>query len=160
MYENPVWCVALWMRKPAEWISNYLVKCIFPLLLFSWNCAVSQTLTLKEAVNSALNNYGTVKAKGSYLKASQASVKQASSAYLPNLNLAAQQAYGTANGQFGPVIPVGGLTAASSGPPFLSQNWNAAFGGLYLANISWDFFTFGRVKENVKVAEAEVVREA
>jgi outer membrane protein TolC len=199
MYENPVWCLVLWMRKSAEWISNYLVKYIFPLypsirfrsitnfpgkvdsslhafsyipsralikyslvfmLLFSSTCAVGQTLSLKEAVNSALINYGTIKAKGNYLKASQASVKQASDAYLPNLNLAAQQAYGTANGQFGPVIAIGGLNAASSGPPFLTQNWNAAFGGLYLANISWDFFTFGRVQENVKVAEAQVVQDA
>jgi outer membrane protein TolC len=120
----------------------------------------SQTLTLQVAVNLALNNYGTVKAKGSYLKASQALVKEASSVYLPNLNLAAQQAYGTANGQFGPVVAFGGLTAASSGPPFLTQNWNAAFGGLYLANISWDFFSFGRVWEYVRVAEAEVLQDA
>jgi len=130
------------------------------LFLLLGSQANSQTLTLKEAVDSALTNYGTIKAKGSYLKASEASVKQASSVYLPNLNLAAQQAYGTANGQFGPVIPVGGLTAASSGPPFLTQNWNAAFGGLYLANISWDFFTFGRVRGNVRVAEAQVAQDA
>ena len=138
-------------RKYALYISLFLLL---------GNRSKSQTLTLKEAINSALTNYGTIKAKGSYLKASQASVKQASSEYLPNLNLSAQQAYGTANGKFGPVIALGGLSAASSGPPFLSQNWNSAFGGLYLANISWDFFSFGRVKENVKVAEAEVVREA
>ena len=129
-------------------------------LLLSGTGAKSQALTLKEAVNSAFNNYGSIKAKGNYLKASQASVKQASSIYLPNLNLAAQQAYGTANGQFGPVIAIGGLNAASSGPPFLSQNWNAAFGGLYLANISWDFFSFGRVRENVKVAQAQVLQDA
>jgi outer membrane protein TolC len=129
-------------------------------LLLSGIGANSQTLTLKEAVNSALNNYGSIKAKGNYLKASEASVKQASSVYLPNLSVAAQQAYGTANGQFGPVIAIGGLNAASSGPPFLSQNWNAAFGGLYLANISWDFFSFGRVRENVKVAQAQVLQDA
>ena len=129
-------------------------------LLVSGIGANSQTLTLKEAVSSALTNYGTIKAKGSYLKASEASVKQASSVYLPNLSVAAQQAYGTANGQFGPVIAIGGLNAGSSGPPFLSQNWNAAFGGLYLANISWDFFSFGRVRENVKVAQAQVIQDA
>jgi outer membrane protein TolC len=133
---------------------------LFILLLFGMTMQVSgQVLTLKDAVNSALTNYGTVKAKSNYLRASQASVKEASSEYLPNLNLAAQQAYGTANGQFGPVIALGG-GVASSGPPFLSQNWNAAFGGLYLANISWDFFTFGRVRENINVAQAEVVRDA
>jgi len=129
-------------------------------LLLSGIGANSQTLTLKEAVSSALTNYGTIKAKSSYLKASEASVKQASSVYLPNLSVAAQQAYGTANGQFGPVIAIGGLNAGSSGPPFLSQNWNAAFGGLYLANVSWDFFSFGRVRENVKVAQAQVIQDA
>lgn len=129
------------------------------LFLMSGNRANSQVLTLKGALNTAIANYGSVKAKSNYLKASQASAKEASSEYLPNLNLAAQQAYGTANGQFGPVIALGG-GVASSGPPFLSQNWNAAFGGLYLANISWDFFTFGRVRENVNVAQAEVVRDA
>jgi outer membrane protein TolC len=139
---------------------NILTCFHFFLFLMSGGQASSQVLTLKEAVNSALANYGTVKAKGSYLKASQALAKEASSEYLPNLNLAAQQAYGTANGQFGPVIAIGGLNAASSGPPFLSQNWNAAFGGLYLANISWDFFTFGRVRENINVAQAEVLRNA
>ena len=133
---------------------------IIAALLLSGIGANSQTLTLKEAVNSALNNYGSIKAKSSYLKASEASVKQASSIYLPNLSVAAQQAYGTANGQFGPVIAIGGLNTASSGPPFLSQNWNAAFGGLYLANISWDFFSFGRVRENVKVVQAIVLQDA
>ena len=132
----------------------------FSLFLLLGIRASSQTLTLKDAVNTALNNYGTVKAKSNYLKSSQASAKEASTYHLPNLNLAAQQAYGTANGQFGPVVPIGGFSVASSGPPFLTQNWNAAFGGLYLANISWDFFTFGRVRENVKVAEAQVLQDA
>jgi outer membrane protein TolC len=131
----------------------------FSLLLLGIR-AQAQTLTLKAAVDSAITNYGTVKAKANYLKSSQASVKEASTYHLPNLNIAAQQAYGTANGQFGPVVPIGGFSVASSGPPFLTQNWNAAFGGLYLANVSWDFFTFGRVRENVKVAEAEVLRDA
>ncbi len=141
---------------------QYSGRKYFPLIilfLMMGQRVCSQVLTLKEAVNSALTNYGTVKAKSNYLKASQASAKEASSEYLPNLNLAAQQAYGTANGQFGPVIALGG-GVASSGPPFLSQNWNSAFGGLYLANISWDFFTFGRVRENINVAQAEVVRDA
>jgi len=129
-------------------------------LLFLGIRAHSQTLTLKAAVDSALINYGTVKAKANYLKSSQATEKEASTYHLPNLNIAAQQAYGTANGQFGPVIPIGGFSVASSGPPFLTQNWNAAFGGLYLANLSWDFFTFGRVRENVKVAEAQVAQDA
>lgn len=119
----------------------------------------SQVLTLKDAVQTGLKNHGTIKAKAAYLKASQASAKGASFDYLPNVSVAMQQAYGTANGQFGPMIASGGLNAASSGPAFASQNWNAAFGGLYLANVNWDFFTFGRVRERVKVAQTEALRE-
>jgi len=118
-----------------------------------------QVLSMPEAIQTALTNYGTIKAKSNYVKTSEALVKAASVDYLPSLNLAAQQAYGTAMGQFGPVIVNGGLGSASSGPTFSTQNWNAAFGGLYLANINWDFFTFGRVRGKVRVAQSEVQRE-
>ena len=37
--------------------------------------ADSQVLTLKNAVTTAIDNYGTIKAKADYLKASQASGK-------------------------------------------------------------------------------------
>jgi len=132
----------------------------FPLLLVAVLHAEGQVLTLKEALQTALDNYGTIKAKSNYLKAAQASVKGASLDYLPNLNLGAQQAYGTASGQFGPLIGSGGLGSAASGPPFASQNWTAAFGGLYLVNVNWDFYTFGRVRERVKVAQSEVQRQS
>jgi outer membrane protein TolC len=117
-------------------------------------------LTLKDAIQTALNNYGTIKAKADYVKASQASAKETSLEYLPDLNAGMQNVYGTANGQFGPLYALRGLSAASSGPIFLSQNWNAAFGALYVANINWDFFTFGRAHEKNKVAEAEVAQQA
>lgn len=119
----------------------------------------AQVLKLKDAVSTALTNYGTIKAKGNYVGASEASVQQARRAYLPNLNLSAQQDYGTINGQNGPSYGLGGLAAASSGPAFDKQNWNAAFGALYLANVNWDFFTFGRIKEGVKVAKTILKRD-
>lgn len=119
----------------------------------------AQTLKLKDAVNTALTNYGTIKAKQNYVNASQASVQQAKTDFLPNLSLSAQQDYGTINGQNGPSYGLGGLGIASSGPAFEKQNWNSAFGGLYLANINWDFFTFGRIKERVKVANTILQRD-
>ena len=136
---------------------NYSVYFFLFLLLGSQ--ANSQVLTLKDAVQTALNNYGTIKAKANYVKASQASAKETSLEYLPDLNVGAQNVYGTANGQFGPLYALRGLSAASSGPVFLTQNWNAAFGALYVANINWDFFTFGRVHEKNKVAQAQVLQE-
>jgi len=121
--------------------------------------ANAQTLSLKQAVNTALINYGSIKAKDSYANASKSTIQQAKREYLPNFSLSAQQDYGTINGQNGPQYGFGGLGTASSGPALDKQNWNAAFGSLYLANINWDFFTFGKIKEKVKIANAAYNRD-
>ncbi|TDW96448.1 TolC family protein [Dinghuibacter silviterrae] len=112
----------------------------------------AQVLTLKQAVQTALANYPTLKAKAHYVQSSRALVKEAGREYLPDLTVSAQQDYGTVNGQNGPLYSFTGLTAASSGPVFPDQNNAAAFGALYLANVNWNFFAFGRYKEKVAVA--------
>jgi len=119
----------------------------------------AQSLSLKEAVQTALANYGTIRAKANYVKASQANVKETRREYLPDLSISAQQDYGTVNSQNGPLYGYKGLSTASSGPVLSSQNWNAAFGGLYLTNVNWDFFTFGRAREKVKVAQSVLTRD-
>lgn len=117
--------------------------------------AQQKILTLKQAVQNALQNYGTIKAKANYAKASAALVKEAKREYLPNLNISAQNDFGTVNSQYGPLYGLGGFAVASSGPILAGQNWNPAFGALYLANLNWDFFSFGKAKERVKVAQSQ-----
>lgn len=129
------------------------------LLLYNPLRPAAQVLTLKDAVSTALANYATIKAKGNYANASKATVAQSKRDYLPNLSISAQQDYGTVNGQNGPLYGFGGLGVASSGIPLDHQNWNAAFGALYLANFNWDFFAFGRAKEKVRVAQAAFTRD-
>lgn len=121
--------------------------------------ADAQSLSLKEAVQTALANYGTIRAKANYAKASQANVKETKREYLPDLLLSAQQDYGTVNGQNGPLSAFKGGAVASSGPVLAAQNWNAAFGALYLTNVNWDFFAFGRAKEKTRVAETIYKRD-
>jgi len=128
--------------------------CFFPARL-----AAQQTLTLKDALKISVENYGTIKAKEKYAAASKASVQQARMDYLPNLNLSGQIDYGTINGQNGPSYTFGSPGIASSGLPLANQNWNAAFGSLYLANVNWDFFSFGRAKEKIKTAAATASRD-
>lgn len=121
--------------------------------------AKAQVLTLKEAVQTAVTNYPTIKAKASYVNASKATVKQTEREYLPDLSISFQHDYGTVNGQTGPLYGLKGLSAASSGVPLPQQNWNAAFGALYLTNVNWDFYSFGKAKEKIKTAEATVARD-
>ena len=135
----------------------HLKKITLLLLLYSIS-SFSQTLSLKEAVETGIANYGLVQAKEKYSRAAQETVKQSRRDYLPNLNLSAQQDYGTVNGQNGPLYGLGGLAVASSGLPLPEQNWNAAFGALYLVNMNWDFFTFGRAKQRINIAKADAER--
>ncbi|HTD98983.1 MAG TPA: TolC family protein [Mucilaginibacter sp.] len=111
---------------------------------------------MKDAEQIALSNYGSIKAKASQLNASKAFLKETKTEYLPDVSISAQQDYGTINGQNGPLYGYKGLSVASSGPTLANQNWNAAFGALYLANVNWDFFTFGRSQEKVKVQKSVV----
>lgn len=116
-------------------------------------------LTLKGAVEAAIKNYGSIKAKQAYAKSSQTSIEQAKRDALPNINFSLQQDIGTINGQNGPLYGFGGLSVGSSGAALPSQNWNSAFGSLYLTNVNWDFFSFGKAKEYVKVAQSVADRD-
>ncbi|WP_428330635.1 TolC family protein [Mucilaginibacter sp.] len=128
-------------------------------VLFAFTAQGQKILTIKDAEQIALANYGTIKSKANQLNASKAYLSETKSEYLPDVNLSAQQDYGTVNGQNGPLYGYKGLSVASSGPATASQNWNAAFGSLYLTNVSWDVFAFGRATEKVKVQKSAVARD-
>ncbi len=131
---------------------------ILPFLL-STPLHAQERITLKKAVALGVDQYGMVKAKQAYAAASKAMTAEARREYVPNLGLSAQADYGTVNGQFGPQYSFGGILATAAGPTTATQNWTAAFGGLYLANINWDFFAFGRAHEKIKTAKAAAVRD-
>lgn len=143
-------------------LKKFLIRYLLSALLILYTgktYSQQEVLTLKDAVNIAIKNYGTLKAKASYVKASAAAVVQSRKEYLPDLNISAQQDYGTVNGQTGSLYGYRGLSASSSGPALDKQSWNAAFGSLYLTNINWDFFTFGKSHERIQAAKAAVVQD-
>ncbi|MDQ3290251.1 MAG: TolC family protein [Bacteroidota bacterium] len=136
--------------------SSFRFACTLLVLFFCCSKVKSQNkvLSLKEALETGLANYGTIKAKSNYVHASDAAVRQSQREYLPDFSVSAQHDYGTINGQNGAFYGFRGLNSSSSGPPLETQNWNAAFGSLYLANVSWDFFSFGKAHEKIEVARA------
>ncbi|KFF03360.1 TolC family protein [Flavobacterium reichenbachii] len=134
----------------------YFKKITLLFFLIFASIGYTQTLSLKEAIKTGLENYGSIRAKNNYASASKETLKQSRRDYLPNLNLSAQQDYGTVNGQNGPLYGFGGLGVASSGLPLPEQNWNSAFGALYLVNMNWDFFTFGKTQEKINLSKIDV----
>ena len=117
-------------------------------------------LLLSDAISTGINSYQSIQAKRSYLNASTALVQDIKNRYLPNVIASVQQSYGTVNGQYGPVIAAEGMGIASAGPVSNSQRWDAGFGGLYLVNTNWEFFTFGRVKSRITLANATVKKDS
>ncbi len=133
----------------------------FCYISFHTNSAFAQqpVLTIKEAVRIGLENYPAIRSRQNQVNSSKAYLSETKTEYLPDLNFQAQQDYGTVNSQFGPLFGFRGLGVSSSGPVNASQNWNAAFGALYLTNVNWDFFAFGRALEKVKVQGAVLQRD-
>jgi outer membrane protein TolC len=143
------------------WAGGLLWNAGLACMAFTMSPAVlqAQTLGLKEAVQKGWQNYGTIRAKSNYVKASRANLQETHMEYLPDLTLSAQHDYGTINSMNGPLYGLKGGSVGSSGPIFGTQNWRSAFGALYLTNVSWDFFTFGRYREKSKVAESVLSRD-
>jgi outer membrane protein TolC len=133
------------------------VKIFMSLLVFCAGYANAQeVLTMRRALELGVKNYGSIKARTYQVEASKNSLSQARRDYLPNVVLSAQQDYGTVNGQNGPIWGFGGYAVASSGLPLKVQNWNAGFGALYLANVNWEVYSFGRASGRIDVANAAV----
>lgn len=138
----------------------YLVLFAFLCTLFLHNSVLAQdnqnVLTIKDAIDSVVQNYGTIRAKRNIVKQAQSNIDYSKLQAIPDLNLSASNFYGTANSVNGPSYTMGVGGISPSGPVMPSQNWNAAFGGLYLANVNWSFFSFGKIREGVKVSQANL----
>ena len=135
-------------------MNNKLRILISFLVLFPISIQAQEVLTMRRALELSVKNYGSIKARTYQVEASKNSLSQARRDYLPNVVLSLQQDYGTVNGQNGPVYGFGGFAVASSGLPLQKQNWNAGFGALYLANVNWEVYSFGRTSGRIHVANA------
>ncbi|MEJ5055920.1 TolC family protein [Sphingobacterium sp. MYb382] len=125
----------------------------FALCYFAWTSSSAQVLKLEDALQRAVAHYDKIKAKEAMVAAAAENTNFQKQQYLPDLTLGAQQSFGTVNMLHGPQYGFGGLGVASSSMPLAEQNWNAAFGSLYFANVNWNLFTFGRLKNEVQLAQ-------
>jgi outer membrane protein len=115
------------------------------------------TLTLRQALQYALDHYPTVRAALEEVNASAANVNVAKAAYLPRFDAIWQTNRATANNIFGQLLPQS-VIPSISGPVLPSSSdqgvWGSAAGGLF----SWEPVDFGLRSAIVREAEAGVVR--
>lgn len=121
----------------------------------------TQTLKLTDALQRSIERYDKIKSKASIVSAAEQNTRFQQQQFLPDVTLSAQQSFGTVNMLHGPMYAYGGMAAASTSMPMAEQNWNAAFGSLYFANVNWNLFTFGRIKNQVELgAQKELTAKA
>lgn len=137
---------------------KYGVMLIF-MLAFTGQLAAQERLTIQDAVDMAVANYGQIRAKGFYAESSNMLADKAKRDYLPNLVLSGQQDYGTVNGIISPLWGFGGYGVGSSGLPRSEQNWDATYGASYVAHVNWEVFSFGRAKNKIETALATADRD-
>jgi len=112
-------------------------------------------LTLQQAISIATANYPQIKAAQHLANASALEVKAAKQDGLPDFTAGIQLAYGTLDGGNGLSNGVPGLTTLTGGPATPTQNWQAAFGALYLTNINFNLYSFGLQRAHVAVARGQ-----
>ncbi len=135
-------------------LTFFILLCTF--FLQNSLTAQDKVLTIQNAIDSVNQNYGVIRAKRNTVQQGKSQLDYSKLQAIPDLNLSAENFYGTVNGINGPSYTLSSGGISPSGPALSNQNWNAAFGGLYLANVNWNFFSFGKIKEGVKVSQANL----
>jgi len=114
-----------------------------------------QVLNLSDALQRAVDQHDKIKSKRTLVQSAEQNTIFQNKQFLPDVTLGAQQSYGTINAQNGPMYAHGGLASAATSMPLAEQNWNAAFGSLYFANVNWNVFTFGKKTNQVALARTK-----
>ena len=117
----------------------------------------SQPLTLDAAVRFAAEHYPSLRASHEQVRAADAGVSVARSAYLPRLDSLWQSNRGTANNVFGQVLPQS-VIPALSGPVLPAASSRSVWGSAAGALLSWEAIDFGLRDASVASAEAGVTR--
>jgi outer membrane protein len=117
----------------------------------------SQTFTLDQALQYALDHYPTVRAALEQVNVSSAGVDVAKAAYLPRLDSLWQSNRATANNIFGQVLPQS-VMPAMSGPALPEASSGSVWGSAAGALFSWEPFDFGLRGATVSAAEAAMTR--
>ncbi len=117
-------------------------------------------LTIRQAVESALRNYPSIKVSQEQIQAAAAGIQLARTAYLPRVDAVAQVNRATRNNVFGLLLPQpgGSVIPNMSGPVIGSDNLGSVFGSAIGGLVTWEPFDFGLRQASVNAAAAARAR--
>jgi len=126
----------------------------FALVLSISTSSFGQTkVGLRQAIDSAINNYPELKAKQLETKSADAAVHDAKDERLPSLNVSDQVDIGTANGLDGSYFPMGIIPSTSGG--ISAENNSRTFSGnIGVAYLEDELYNFGLNHARIAAAES------
>ena len=114
--------------------------------------AEAQVLPVNEAVNLALHNYPSIKAREAQVRSGMATVVETKDRRLPSLNLFEQLDAGTSN-NLGAAYFSGGIVPSVSGVSARAENiGTVSTGNIGVAYLQWQASNFGGYKAGVREA--------
>ena len=119
------------------------------LLSYSYTCAqTSENISLSQLYQKAAA-YPGLQAEVSSIKSADYDYRLAKQKILPDLNLQAQNTFGTFEGAAGAFVPLPGFFNVSGE----GINGNTAVNAMVSATLKWDFLRFGKYRDQVQLAQ-------
>ena len=115
-------------------------------------------LTLSQAVETALQNYPSIRVSQEQINAAAAGIQLARTAYLPRIDMLAQANRATRNNVFGLLLPQSTIPSMS-GPVLGTDNLGTAWGSAIGTLVTWEPFDFGAREAGVAAATAARTRQ-
>jgi outer membrane protein TolC len=137
-------------------ISRKLTRCLLVLGAGLLAVQVSgQTLNLNQVVDQSTRQYPFLRAKQAEISSAQQRAQASRVELLPIVTVQDQYNYGTSNSLNGGFFPNDGIGASVSGGVRSQNVFQGGFGSFTSATIDWRAISFGRIKANIAVADAD-----
>lgn len=125
----------------------------FVLFFFNSVNAQKRGYRLSELLQQVEQHYPSIKARQANIAASIYYLKAARKDYLPDLVAGDQYQYATDNGLEGSYYSNGGTAISTSGGIRDHNIYQGLFGSFTTLMVNWHAFDFGKVRENVRLAQ-------
>ena len=118
--------------------------------------AQKKVYTLEEVWQKTLYQYPSLTSKRSQVELQQLNKAIIKKERLPEVNIQAQQSYGSSQGSSGSFFPVAGIYNTSGTSKGINTDTKAVFNIFSSAVLQWNFLQFGKIKTKLNVADAAI----